>query len=663
MSKLLKRIAPAVLALALPMAALADINSTATLATNTRFNMDTGATVTSGGDLLWSGTSLTPQGTATAFAVPGGGGQGLYDSLTQALLAQFAALGSGSPIPSATLTVDAVVGVKTNGGHYAKILVTANAGGSLSFKFTTYGATGGGGGGGGGPTITKIQNNYSYLVSGVPNYGIAPGSLFIIVGSGLAAPGTKPVLWDLSKGPVPTTQDGTSITAVVNNTTVHPAIYYTSESQVAAVLPSNTPVGTGTITVTFNNQTSPAFTLVVVTSALGLDSLYGTGAGLAVATNNDTGALFGYTNSLSQGQVAVLWGSGVGADTSNDDRTYPAKQNNLSYLTKFYVGGIEARILYQGRSAYPGVDQVDIIIPDGAPNGCFVAIVAVSGNIVSNTLTLPINRGGGICRDTGFGLTGDQLVGFGGQTNVRVGALSIGQFTGTNGTGGFTTTTSASGVFQAVQGASYGSGYGLASVGSCIVLEPTASGSGSPFTSTGLDAGASIKLTGPAGSVDLPKFPQLAGFYAPSSPLAASFIPDSGGTFTFNNGAGGVDVKGFNVSLNYPTPPFKWTDMATITTVIRSQGVTVHWTGGALNTYVTISGSATSGTLTVSFTCMAPQADLQFTVPPYVLLALPAGQGSLSLFNSTQPVLFTVTGIDFGTASASTSFSNTPAYQ
>jgi hypothetical protein len=60
---------------------------------------------------------------------------------------------------------------------------------------------------------------------------------------------------------------------------------------------------------------------------------------------------------------------------------------------------------------------------------------------------------------------------------------------------------------------------------------------------------------------------------------------------------------------------------------------------------------------------MAPQADLQFTVPTYVLLALPAGQGSLSLFNSTQAVLFTVTGIDFGTASASTSFSNTPAYQ
>jgi hypothetical protein len=29
------------------------------------------------------------------------------------------------------------------------------------------------------PAVTAIQNNYSYLIPGQPNYGIAPGTLFM----------------------------------------------------------------------------------------------------------------------------------------------------------------------------------------------------------------------------------------------------------------------------------------------------------------------------------------------------------------------------------------------------------------------------------------------------------------------------------------------------
>jgi hypothetical protein len=131
--------------------------------------------------------------------------------------------------------------------------------------------------GGAAPAITAVENNYSYLIPGQPNYGIAPGSLFIVKGTGLAAAGTVPQLWDVSKTPLPLSSpgaNGTSITVVVGGTTVQPGIYYISETQVAAVLPSNTPVGTGTITVTYNNQTSAAASILVVTSAMGFDTLY-----------------------------------------------------------------------------------------------------------------------------------------------------------------------------------------------------------------------------------------------------------------------------------------------------------------------------------------------------------------------------------------------------
>ncbi len=43
-----------------------------------------------------------------------------------------------------------------------------------------------------------------------------------------------------------------------------------------------------------------------------------------------------------------------------------------------YVGGIQAEIQYQGASGYPGVNQVNVIIPANAPTGCFVSVVGVT---------------------------------------------------------------------------------------------------------------------------------------------------------------------------------------------------------------------------------------------------------------------------------------------
>ena len=100
------------------------------------------------------------------------------------------------------------------------------------------------------------------------------------------------------------------------------------------------------------------------------------------------------------GQVAVLWGSGVGADTGNNDRTYPLTQNNLTNIPlQVFVGGISANVLYQGRSQYPGVDQIDIAIPTSVTPGCFVSVVAMIGSIVSNTVTIPVDPGGAVCSD------------------------------------------------------------------------------------------------------------------------------------------------------------------------------------------------------------------------------------------------------------------------
>src|ERR1700733_3431960 len=128
---------------------------------------------------------------------------------------------------------------------------------------------------------------------------------------------------------LPLTLNQTSVSVTVGGVTTTPALYYTSATQLGAVLPSTTPAGNGTITVTYNGQASAPAPIHVVASALGLDTLYGTGNGTGVVTNNTTGLTFGPTSSAMPGQVVVLWGSGIGADTNNDDRTFPLNQDNL----------------------------------------------------------------------------------------------------------------------------------------------------------------------------------------------------------------------------------------------------------------------------------------------------------------------------------------------
>jgi uncharacterized protein (TIGR03437 family) len=166
-------------------------------------------------------------------------------------------------------------------------LVTAISGASITLQYYTYGAASAPAG----PAITGVQNNYSFILPGLPNYGIAPGSIFIITGTDLANPGPA-VLQSSAPPGIQTTLNGASISVTVGGVTTHPAMYYAIPTQIAAVLPSSTPVGTGTITVTYNGTPSSQEPIVVVPTALGLDTYYGAGTGLAVATDAVTGAFF-----------------------------------------------------------------------------------------------------------------------------------------------------------------------------------------------------------------------------------------------------------------------------------------------------------------------------------------------------------------------------------
>ena len=380
-------------------------------------------------------------------------------------------------------------------------------------------------------------------------------------------------------------------------------------------------------------------------------------------------ALITATNAANPNQVIVLWGSGVGGDPSNDDKLFPQKQNDLTSVPmQAYVGGVQAAIAYRGRSQYPGVDQVVLTIPASVPTGCYVSLTVVSGNIVSNSVTIPIAASGKTCSDAGSSLPPDVLSGLSGKTTIREGVLSVGQATSIS-SSGTETTRALGGFFQSVSGFGTSAAANQVSMGSCIVYNSLGSSdSSSGVSTTGLDAGASISVTGPAGSLSMPQLslPGVgAGYYAPTATVPASFIPAGGGTFTFDNGSGGADVKHFNTSLALPAA-LTWTNAAQVASVTRSQGVSVTWTGGASGSYVSIGGSSTAtinGKLvTVTFACQAPVAAGQFSVPVPVLLAMPPGNGSLIVGDYTNFQLFTASGLDFGILVGAATTSKSLAY-
>ncbi len=610
---------------------------TATLNPGQSFNFETGSAVSSGGDLAWDGTKFTPVGTALALDVTtltSGvfSGTAGYSQLTQTILQGFGSQGSAAAFTPAQ---NDVIGTKDNAGNFGKILVTSLA-------------AGGGGGGAGAPTITMIQNNYSYLVPGLPNYGIAPGSLFIIKGSGMASATTVSALNDPGKG-IPTSWNGASISVTVGGVTASAPIYYAIATQIAAVLPSNIPAGTGTLTLTYNGATASS-PITVLTAALGLDTYYGTGDGLGVATDPVTGALYNYTNSIPPGTTVVLWGSGLG-NTGDSDTMNTSTPHAVANAPTFYIGGIQVTPLYAGRSVYPGVNQINLTIPANVAPGCGVSVVAVSGNIVSNTVTLPVAVGGGVCTDAVTGANGNTITNLAGKSNYNSGSLLVLQATSPG-----KVDSVADAQFHNVQTVTSANVSGITSIGSCTVSTGLNGGSS---TSTGLDAGT-ISVTGPTGTQTLQSFPQVPGGYF--AQLPSGFIPASGGSYTFN-GTGGSQVGAFTASVSY-TNPMVWTNSGSISAVTRAAGQTVNWSGGASGSYVWIVGGSSSGTASASFVCYAPQSALTFTVPSYVLLALPpsSSTGSLGLENVTAPVPFSASGLDFGLALAGVSSSISPSY-
>jgi len=512
------------------------------------------------------------------------------------------------------------------------------------------------------PPPLTLFNNYSGIWPGLPNYGIAQGAIFdIYAASGLANASTP-----LQNPPLQATLNGVSVNVTVNGTTVHPFLYFVTPTQIAAILPSNTPAGDGTIAVVNNGTTVGPAPIRVVPSAFGLLTLDGLGVGMA-AMYDASFNLVGFTNALHPGDIVNLFGSGIGPSPDSDQNLIAAPTNLLNSLNvQVTIGGKQAQVTYAGRTIYPGLDQVQVVVPSDVTPGCYLGVAVRTGNIVSNYGTLPVTSSGRTCAEPVLGLTSATIQSAFAKSSLSLGLVSVLKNTTPNPAGGNTVYDRLNGIFFYMTPTSFsGADFSYPSLGSCSTYTWGGQDNGSPG-GVGLanalpgTAGAALNITGPNGKMTVPyqnfQYKATIGGNDGTNPALPVFIPPGGGSFTVDDGSGSpVDVGPFSTTLSAGAPP-SWSNAGSLASFSRSSPPTISWTGGSAGYHASISGSSAgygpTGLVGMTFVCQVPSTDGQFTPPPEIMLSLPAtafgGYGGLAVEFYSTPQTFTATGLDFG---------------
>jgi uncharacterized protein (TIGR03437 family) len=500
------------------------------------------------------------------------------------------------------------------------------------------------------PAITGVTNSAGNVPIGLPNSGIAQGSIFVVYGSGLG----PSELVEVSTYPLPTTQGlaGTTATVTVGSTTETCIMFYTVSGQVAAILPSATPTGTGTLKVTYQGQS--ASTPITVTAAgFNTYAANNVGSGPAVVTDANFNVIT-MVNPAYPGETLILWGTGLGA--VNGDETEPPMQYDLGTGVQVFVENQPATVLYGGRSGDAGLDQINFTVPLGISGGCRTSIAVLEKGVASNVTTMAVApQGQSTCGDPFGLLTLASMQKALATGTLNTAEIALNRFSNENDV--------VSGSFLSYPLAtltrSYG-GSGGASIGSCTAYELQGSSVfADPVQPPGVDAGSTLTIIGPEGTKNVAENP--TGTYDATLGGAGSYIVP--GVFSVSNGSKGPSVGAFNVGLTLP-PPVTFTNFPA--TVNRAQDLTLTWTNSTAFSVVSIfgvSGVPVSSTKTnyVEFFCTANAATGQFTIPSAVLSLLPAnGYGAVEepgvglQISGITVNHFTVTGIDTALFSAFT---------
>jgi uncharacterized protein (TIGR03437 family) len=508
--------------------------------------------------------------------------------------------------------------------------------------------------------IHSVVNAASYYAPGLPGGSIAEGSLFSIFGSALgpsqaATQSSFPLTYSFS---------GVSIQVSQGMTTVNAIPLYVSAGQINAIMPSNAPLGWASVWVTFNGQSNPS-PVYIVHDSPGIFTSTGTGIGPgAVQDALSNGGLVNnsYQAAAAPGQTVQIYLTGLGPISAADNQAPPS--GTLATPVELWVGGVSATVSYSGRSpCCAGLDQIDFVVPASAPQGCWVPVyVRTSKTTVSNFGSMSISAKGGACSDPAnafsAAIRSGAPMGF-----VSLTRVVVHQDVGVNAAVDVSTDFASYAAMKA-SGAPFAflPFFSTPPPGTCTVYPGAGdfldTGSVPESPPSALDGGTQLSISGPGGQQSVTTTQDGAGLgsYLPlySLPNQLYLAP---GTYTVKTN-GGADVLGLTASVTVPGP-LTWTNRDQLTTVDRSQPLTVNWSGAVTGQPLEIFGVGSDLPTNSSalFVCVAPSGASSFTVPPQVLSALPPGRlnplasKDVIYLLSSSPSAFTASGLSLGAGS------------
>ncbi len=401
--------------------------------------------------------------------------------------------------------------------------------------------------------------------------GMPPETIASIFGANLASSTVV-----ATNTPLPTQLSGTSV--LVNG--IAAPLFYVSPSQINFQVPGLTFVSS--IAVSTAAGLSEPYTLYGAQVNIGLFSQNSSGCGPGVIQNvasNGGVSLNTSSNSASPGNYVTVYGTGMGGVSNPPPVGSPAPASPLSYAEYSFgpalnftgVSTFGDPVYFAGVTpGLIGVDQVNFQVPKGTSEGCAIP-VTLGGT--SQPVTMSIHTGGGQCVDP-------PTAGFGDISWQKT--ISTAADSSTAETDSVTVSLQAWPGQQAPPLPSYIVGY----AGETILYTAPAC----PIPGhVSLDAGTvSVqgsglsRTTAPSSSFTSG---QISGLTAYQATLPSGSI--QAGSYTVT-ASGGSSVAAFQTSVNVGSDIQITTPLAGKRFGMETPAITINWTGGDPNAWVTV---------------------------------------------------------------------------
>ncbi|MBS1859396.1 MAG: hypothetical protein JST11_28740 [Acidobacteria bacterium] len=236
------------------------------------------------------------------------------------------------------------------------------------------------------PSVAGVTNAASYAADAV-----SPGELVSLFGIRLGPAAPAGLTLD-AKGMVATSLAGVR----VSFDGIPAPLTYVSDSQINAVVPFGLTANPTSVTVSYQGLASPPVSIAAAAATPGAFSSDGTGAGQALAVNQD-GTLNSPAHPAAPGSVITLWATGAGilAPLAPDGSVVdPAALPLITLPFAASIDGQSAPVLYAGGAPgmVEGVLQVNLQVPAAAsPSDAVPLQLQVAGHD-ANLLTIAVGR-------------------------------------------------------------------------------------------------------------------------------------------------------------------------------------------------------------------------------------------------------------------------------